>query len=95
MATFKVGQRVRLVWMPPGATTRNRGSLWGREGTIVSIPSESVHALAECDVELDGAPAAQFGFSDRPWAARFCQLAPLLGPEDLIEVEREPVKELA
>lgn len=80
MTTFKVGQRVRIVRVGPTCRPVVR-ALVGREGTIVAIPSNSYFAVAECDVEIDGAPATSLGFDDKPFASRFDNLAPLTDPK--------------
>lgn len=98
MANFKVGQRVRIAWVGKTAML-SAPSVIGREGTIVAIPSE--HPGADCDVEIDGAPAVMFGYADRPWAAVFKQLTPLSDPGAAAFIERiksmkpyeEPVRE--
>lgn len=79
MTTFRVGQRVRIVWLG-GAAARRASDVLGREGTITAIPS-AWHPRAECDVEIDGAPAVAYGYEDRPWAALFVNLAPLTDPK--------------
>jgi hypothetical protein len=86
MATFKVGQRVRVrrdAAPAPNTTARDyeiankNGPAGGKEGVIVSIPASG--ATAECSVLLDDYPPSPY--LDGSYAAMFYQLEPLTDPK--------------
>lgn len=83
MATFKMGQRVRIIYQGPISRATIGVSAFGHTATITSIPAEA--STGDCGVLVDDYPL------DKNWgsyAAMFWQLSPLMGPEEL-ETSRE------
>jgi hypothetical protein len=76
MATFKVGQRVRLV---SATFTSPAIDFVGREATIVAIPSRN--GERDCSIDIDGADARQFGSKFPSFNCSFARLAPLTDPK--------------
>jgi len=65
MATFYVGQRVRIKWSP------NRPQMIGAEARIACKSPEPFH---DWDIEVDGFPGR---FAHGLWAAKSDQLEPI------------------
>jgi hypothetical protein len=78
MATFKVGQRVRLIRQNPASIAR-WGNVIGREATVVEVPGWK----ADCRVLVDGDPV--------PFNSQFDHLAPLTDPgcESFLQAMRD------
>ena len=77
MSAFKVGQRVRIIYLPPTAPKYAK-PMWGRTGTINAIPSHNPGS--DCDVAIDGVSGIAMGFMFDSFYAKFFQLAPLTDP---------------
>lgn len=70
MATFKVGQRVRVIQSVQG--------LEGMEAVITAIPGVCcVHVKTECDIHVEGRPS---WVPSGDWGSRLSSLAPLTDP---------------
>lgn len=77
MATFRVGQRVRIV------AAKRLHDLNGCEGVIVAIPAYG--ASDDCSVLIDGHDARKDGYTLETVGFGFAALAPLLPPDTWAE----------
>lgn len=100
MATFKVGQRVRVIGTPRHPDRMKNIAAFGREATVVAIePREfcGTGSKADYGIEVDGFPCP--GPYGTWWGCRSFDIAPLLDPgadEFLADIERGiPQREIA
>jgi hypothetical protein len=78
MATFRVGQRVRVVSMSPGVRDDSRGRMIGAEGVIARRADD---IRWDWVVDLPAVPGrAGYGMTATEWYADSGMLAPLTDP---------------
>lgn len=83
MATFKVGQRVRIVGVPKTVKKLANLGATGREGVVVVVgPHDSIAPTMDYGVQIDGWPCS--GDWGDFWGVRAGDLAPLTGPEETV-----------
>lgn len=95
MATFRVGQRVRITQESPDSNAPAR--CCGKTAVIVSIPSELIQGR-DCDILIDDFPRSWV--ESGAYQAGFWQLSPLTDPkadafiESIKKLGREPVNDV-